>query len=75
MALGEHELELGVSLQEEQFKAIMGAFNLDPLRVLDVILEAFAQQPKAVIYTKFSLNFTPALIQNNLGFRFQQCKA
>lgn len=53
-------------------KSLIGFFNLDPSRVLDILLDAFQQQPKNVIYARFIHNFSPHVVAQNLGLKFQR---
>ena len=52
-------------------KSLIGFFDLDPSRVFDLLLDAFQQQPKNIIYARFIHNFSPRVIAQTLGFRFQ----
>lgn len=53
-------------------KSLIGDFNLDPCRVLDILLDAYQQQPRNLILARFIHSFSPRVLAQNLGFKFQQ---
>ena len=59
-------------LQAAEMKSLIGFFDLDPTRVFDIILDAFQQQPRTDIFTRFIPHFSARVIAQNLGFKFQQ---
>ena len=53
-------------------KSLIGFFDLDPSRVFDIVLDAFQQQPKTFVFVRFLHSFSPRVVAQNLGFKFQQ---
>ena len=59
-------------LQVTEMKSLIGFFNLDPSRVLDILLDAFCQQPANRAYLGLFKNFSRRVVSQFLGFKFQQ---
>lgn len=54
----------------ESVLAIIGQFDLEPNRVMDVILDCFEQQPHNLSFITLLKHFKPANIVHILGFKF-----
>lgn len=51
--------------------AIIGQFDLEPNRVMDIVLDCFEQQPSNVSFVALLKHFKPAYIVHVLGFKFR----
>ena len=49
----------------------MGYFDLDPNRVLDLVLEAYEQQPQNAAYLKLVPALKKEAVVDLLGFKFK----
>ncbi len=58
----------------KEITALVGFFDLDPNRVLDLVLEAFERQPDNTAYLKLIPYFNQEAVVHLLGFKFQQCQ-
>jgi hypothetical protein len=57
--------------QAEEIQALTGTFNLDPNRVLGVVIDAYEYQPYNKAYARLlEALFRPSAITQILGFRF-----
>ena len=56
-------------------QSLIGYFDLDPNRVLDLVLEALEAVPSRVQHRALISVFNPSYIPHTLGFKFQQYHA
>eukprot|EP00983_Pelagomonas_calceolata_P104487 1159034-Pelagomonas_calceolata.AAC.1 len=65
---------LPACLLNAHFQALIGYFDLDPNRVLDLVLDAAEVQPENTAYLRLVPLFKREAIVHLLGFKFQHCQ-
>ncbi|KAK9815918.1 hypothetical protein WJX72_011962 [[Myrmecia] bisecta] len=60
---------------EHDVKSLVGFFDLDPNRVVDLVLEAYAQQPRNDVYLRLMPLFSTDARVHVLGYKFQHYQA
>ncbi len=58
-------------MQHNELYSLIGFFDLDPNRVLDLVLHAFEQQPDNLAYLELLPLFSSDACAHILGFKFQ----
>ncbi|KAK9825718.1 hypothetical protein WJX74_000949 [Apatococcus lobatus] len=54
-----------------ELRALIGYFDLDPIRLADIALEAFAADPKNIAFLELMQLFPRAALPHILGFKFK----
>ncbi|KAK9861183.1 hypothetical protein WJX84_006826 [Apatococcus fuscideae] len=60
----------GVSYLLRELRALIGYFDLDPIRLADLVLDAFASQPENVAFLELMQLFPSEALPHILGFKF-----
>ena len=58
-------------LQLRELQALIGYFDLDPIRLADIVLDAFAADPKNTAFLQLMQLFPPGSLPHVLGFKFK----
>ena len=58
-------------VQLRELRALIGYFDLDPIRLADIVLDAFAADPKNLAFLKLMQLFPQGSLPHILGFKFK----
>lgn len=58
-------------MQLRELRALIGYFDLDPIRLADIVLDAFAADPKNLAFLELMQLFPQGSLPHILGFKFK----
>lgn len=58
-------------VQLRELRALIGYFDLDPIRLADIVLDAFAADPKNLAFLELMQLFPQGSLPHILGFKFK----